>query len=420
MSKIKPILQFYLKKCLICNLLFLSLLFFAHCFWGDMMYIVFPILAIMIIFDSLENGFSYLIFSLPFCFLKVYTSVFLFLGCGLIFILKFYYFFFFKEKHKISWTLIISISTLILYCIMPIGDYNLNKFIKIFIFLSIFIVILMIIHKPQIFKGHFNIKLICASLLLASLYSLTYLFSPYLKSYMIILPLPNNITRFMALFIHPNVFAMFCEVVMSLLVYFIISKKGNKENLFLFVAISFLGLLTFSKTYYIIFVLLVSILLIWCFTQNAGKTTLILCAVLTLALLLCVFFPNVISNITHRFIGQLNECQSLKDFLNKLTTGRIDIWTQYLQYIFHNPLVLFFGRGLGAPSINLLSPHNGYIAIIYQLGIVGTIILAQALFFIFREYFKNKNTKPHWAIFVPIMTLTLIFIVEDLIFYIFD
>lgn len=420
MAKLKQIYQFYLKKCLFCNLISLSLLFFIHCFWGNMMYIAFPILAFMIIFDSLENGFSYIIFSLPFCFLNVYISVILFLICCLIFILKFYYIYFFKEKHKISWTLVASISLLLIYCIMPIGEYNLNKFLRIFIFLAIFIAITMIIQKREIFKGHFNIKIICFSILLASLFSLTNLFSPYLKDYMVLLPLENNFTRFMALFIHPNVLAMFCEVLLSLLAFFIISKKANRDDIILFIGISLIGLLTFSKTYIIILCIQLMILLVWCFIQNAKKTSMILIPLLSLALLICIFAPNVISNFTDRFIGNLNQCHSLKDILNMITTGRYDLWRQYSQYILNNPLVLFFGRGLGAPQINLLSPHNGYIAIIYQMGLVGTILFIQTLYFIFREYFKTKPQKPHWAISLPIITLALIFMVEDLIFYIFD
>ncbi len=420
MQKTKEIFEFYLKKRFVCNLIILSILFFAHCFWGEMMYIVFPLLAIMIICDNLENGFSYIIFSLPFCFLNIYISVILYMIACILFIIKFYFIYFFKEKNKINWLLIASIFALLIYCIMPIGEYNLDKFIRILMFLAVFIAILMIIQKSSVFRGHFNIKLICLSILIASVFSLTNLFSPYLKEYMELLPLENNMTRFMALFIHPNVLAMFCEVLLSLLAFFIISKKNDKDDIFLFVAISITGLLTFSKTYLIIFVTQLAFLTIWCFFQNAKKTSIILFPLLFSALLICLLAPEIVAIFTNRFFGSIKDCNSFKDFLNVVTTGRFDLWQQYSSYIFHNPLVLFFGRGLGAPPLNLLSPHNGYIAIIYQLGIVGTILFIQSIFFIFREYFKQKPNKPHWAIIVPIVTLAMIFIVEDLIFYIFD
>ncbi len=420
MTKLKQIYQFYIKKCFICNLIFLSVLFFAHCFWGNMMYIVFPVLAVMVALDNLENSFSYLIFSLPFCMLNVYISVMLYLVCCIIFIIRFYIAYFFKRKNKLNFSILISIAIFVIYSILPIGEYNLNKFIKIFIFLVIFIAFIMIIRKNEVFRGHFNIKLICLSLIVASLFSLTYLISPYLKDYMIILPLENNLTRFMALFVHPNVFAMFSEVLLSLLAYFIISKKGNHNDIFLFAAIAFLGLLTFSKTYLIILFIILAFLTIWCFTQNSKKTILVLIYTLSLALLVCLILPNVISNFLNRFLENISESVSFKDFLNKLTTGRVDLWIEYLSYIFNNPLVLFFGRGFGAQRLNLLSTHNAYISIIYQLGIVGTILFVQVLFIIFREFFKKKTTKPHWAIIIPILTLALIFVVEDLIFFIFE
>ncbi len=91
MTKLKQYFQLYLQKRFICNLVILSILYFVHCFWGDMMFIAFPILAIMVTLDNLENGISYIFFSLPFIFLKVYLSPILFLVCVIIFILKFYF-----------------------------------------------------------------------------------------------------------------------------------------------------------------------------------------------------------------------------------------------------------------------------------------------------------------------------------------
>ena len=57
---------------------------------------------------------------------------------------------------------------------------------------------------------------------------------------------------------------------------------------------------------------------------------------------------------------------------------------------------------------------------LYELGIVGTIFLGQALYSIFRNKFKKDQPAPHWAIIIPIIVIAMIFFVEDLIFYIFD
>ncbi len=420
MTKIRQIYQLYLKKCLLYNLIFISILFFAHCFWGNMMYLVYPLLALVIVLDNLENGFSYIIFSIPFIFLNVNISEILFLVCCFAYIIKFYIIFFFKEKNKPNLYSLITLLAFFVYCILPTGEYNLNTLIRLFIFIAIFVALGMVTQKPETFRGQFNIKLICYSIMLSSIFSLTYHFSPYLQDYLIILSINGNMTRFMALFIQPNVLAMFCEVLLSFLTFFILTKNFNREDIFLFVVIAFIGLLTFSKTYIIILTLILAILAVYFLTQNFKKTASIIIPLLVLLMLTCLAFPKFVHSFSDRFIGSVSDCNSFKDFMNMLTTDRYDLWIEYSKYIFTHPLVLFFGRGLGAPVIGLQSPHNGYIAIIYELGIVGTCLFALSLYFIFRNYFLKTHKKPHWAIFVPILVLAMIFIAEDLIFFIFE
>ena len=70
-----------------------------------------------------------------------------------------------------------------------------------------------------------------------------------------------------------------------------------------------------------------------------------------------------------------------------LTTGRSYIWSNYMSYLEKNPLVLWFGRGLGAEILNTHAAHNTYIDMLYYLGIVGTAFLIA----VFKALTKIKN-----------------------------
>lgn len=413
------ILQLYRENKLLYNLIFISTLFFAHCFWGNMMYIVFPILAIMVIFDSLKNGLSYIIFSIPFCFLNVYISSILILACTIIYIIKFYTIRFFKEKVKPNLYVLISVAIFFIYTILPIGDYNLNMLIRVLLFAAIFIIFSMITKKPDTFRLEFNIKILAYAIIIASIFSLSYYFSPYLQDYMIMIYVKENLPRFMALFYHPNVLAMFCEITTSTLAYFIISKKAKKESYILFVIIALIGLLTFSKTYLIILALMLLTIFIWSMCCNYKKTLIITLIIVLIISIFCLIFSSFVTTFVERFIGNLNNCSSFRDFMNMVTTDRYDLWIEYLTYIFHNPIVLFFGRGVGASHLSTISPHNAYISCVYQLGLVGTALFGTVLFFIFKDNFKKKINKTNWAILIPIITICLMLFVEDFIFYLF-
>ncbi len=351
MTKLKQYFQLYLQKRFICNLVILSILYFVHCFWGDMMFIAFPILAIMVTLDNLENGISYIFFSLPFIFLKVYLSPILFLVCVIIFILKFYFVLYIKEKRKPDVFTLISLAFFFVYCLMPTGSYNLNTLLRLFIFIAIFIAFNMVLQKSDVFRGHYNIKIVCIAIIISSIFSLTYYFNPYLKDYIIMVYVDGNLARFMALFIHPNVLAMFCEVLLSLLLYYIASNKSTKTDFILFGIMSFIGLLTFSKTYLIIFAFLVIFLFGLQFKRNFKITSLVFASLAILFSLFFILLPNAGQRILDRFIGSIGSCKKFGDFMNMITTGRYDLWKEYLSYLGHNPVAVFFGRGLCGPSL---------------------------------------------------------------------
>ena len=415
----------YTKYKMLYNCIFLSFLFFLHCFWGGFSYIVFPILAFFMITSNIEDGFSYICFGLPFYIINADISSYIYYISILLYIIKSFFIVFVKEKQKIDLKLLILILVFLCYILLPFGNYNKNWILKFCYFIFIFTAIIALRHKPQIYNAEKNVKIISISLILSSLLCLLQPISTFLQSHTL---LEIDITeRFPALLGHPNTLAIFCEIILSALTYFIIKKPSNKFNSVLFLAVSLIGIVTQSKIFIIILFFLLSILTFKFFKINKKITTLVIFAFLFFICLLIAVFPDFSTTLFNRFFDSL-KIDSIYHFFDSLLTGRLDMWHDYLKFIFTHPKTLIFGNGLGANTIQTtfinhigdkvpfkISPHNFYISLIYQLGIVGTLLLISVVIC----SLKQIKTKPiNKAILIPIIVIALIFLIEDSFLYI--
>ncbi len=416
MNKIN-IKNFYLKNRLWIFISLLASMFLLNCFFKEVTYIAFSILILLVVFDNTEKSISYLIFSLPFSFIYQFTSIVMFITSVFIEFIKFFIIYIFKDKGKINLLSIILCLIFFIYCILPIGKYNYNLLLKFAFFVFIFAFLICCTIKPEIFKVGFNIKILVYSILLSCVFGLFNLVSPFLQSIDGKLIFGNGLIRYGALMHHPNVFAMLCEITLSILAYEIITGQHKWHYLFLFCLTCFVGIFTFSKTYLIIvFVVLLS-LLIWLFIKNWKKALLVLFLLTFLGVIVYFAVPNFISTYVSRFVGSISNCNSFADFMNMITTGRYDLWFKTCVYLGQNLLCLFFGNGLGANAIASYSTHNAYLSMIYQLGIVGSILLILAIGYLIKTLFKKVKVSK--AIIIPILVILLLFLVEDTIFYVF-
>ncbi len=78
-------------------------------------------------------------------------------------------------------------------------------------------------------------------------------------------------------------------------------------------------------------------------------------------------FTDLIGNMISRFSNSNN--------LSDLTTGRTDIWVNYLTSLSDNPALLLFGKGFTSVLINDQACHNTIIQAVYQFGLFGCIFL---------------------------------------------
>lgn len=93
---------------------------------------------------------------------------------------------------------------------------------------------------------------------------------------------------------------------------------------------------------------------------------------------------ELFNNILYRITKSKN--------LDTLTTGRMDIWQSYFEFLMSNPVYLLFGYGLNAPALNGRGSHNTYIDLLYCLGIVGTILLL-VVFYVLVNIGENREKR---------------------------
>ena len=406
--------NFYLKYRLVINLIVLSFFLFLHCFFGFMIYVIFALLLLLIVFDSLQNAITYLVFYYPFCMLDISINEIL-LGVLIgAFLIKYVIKTYFVEKSKPDWLLLTLIVIFFIYCLLPIGPYSVNTFSRLVSFIGVFLALSIAMKNPDMIRFKYNVKMLAIALVVASLFALTYYFSPFLSEY-----LSLHAGRFKALFSQPDTLAAFCVVICSIFVYYIISEKASTMEVILFVALTIIGLFTFGKTFLLL--MLIEYLAIFFYgLQKDWKKTLLIAGILALlAVIVGLIGHNLVEKYFNRFLNGEHQFDNFEDFLNVITTYRYELWALYVTDLVNNPLTLFFGAGIGTGPIGprQLGAHNMYISMIYQLGIVGSIMFIGILVYMLCKMKQKSKTKINHAIVVPILVCGALFFVEDIIFY---
>ena len=410
-------LLFYGKYKLAINLFVIACLFLIHCFWGNMMYIAYPIVLLMVLLDNTRNGLTYVVFCAPFCKMNIYMSLTLYCVVAIAYLVKFYIILYFKDKTKPNILLLVMMGLFFVYALMPFGPYRGNLWAKVATLFMLFCVMGMVIKRPNIVRLSFNFRIIAIAILVCCLFSATYYISPYLQGDWIF-AYAGERARYQALLGHPNTLAIFCEIIMSVLGYLIISKRAKWFDWVLLLSLTGVGIFTLSKTFLMLSIFIWLVIFIWLFTQNFLKTFVATCIVATIVVIVGCCFPHFVQIFINRFIGGFADCKTFADFMNIVTTYRYDLWVEYLTYFASNPFVLIFGAGLGAYPLSTLSSHNLIISGVYNLGIVGMILLTIVIVLMIREFLRNEDRRPSKAIWLPIVVLSLICMIEDLFFYI--
>lgn len=213
----------------------------------------------------------------------------------------------------------------------------------------------------------------------------------------------SSIIRFYGLFKDPNYFSL-------LLITSVAGMMKLKDSKaigwpFFLVGSGLLivfGILTISKTFFLMLLLLIVLYLVWQFWNKKILRGVFMTGGVALAVAALLLSDNSpFATVLDRITSATN--------LDELTTGRSDVFGAYLSAITENVWTILFGLGLGASRLGL-DPHNLYIEITYYLGLVGLGLmvayyctLIHAINFRHKDYGRQSMIAKYLPLFMVVM-----------------
>jgi O-antigen ligase len=193
----------------------------------------------------------------------------------------------------------------------------------------------------------------------------------YIRTHQII----SGGVRYAGFYGDPNFFsAHICAVLGGILV--MLTNRPARHRAIALVALMsmlvYCGFMSVSKSF---FVILVALFLCWIVAllfareKMTAKVAILLTTMVGVVfLLMTTAFTDMVGMMLARLTGNQS--------LSELTTGRTDLWLQYLRAFDQDTLLLFFGKGLSDVLVNERASHNTIIQIIFQFGLVGGVMMA--------------------------------------------
>ena len=183
-----------------------------------------------------------------------------------------------------------------------------------------------------------------------------------------------QITRLSGFFGDPNFYSAHITAAIAALL-LLISREANKRKLVLMIVIAviliYCGLLSASKMFVMVIACIFVCWIPMLFRKRGGflgKFSLllgILCA--GIVILTSVAFQELFKILNFRFSYASN--------LSQLTTGRTELWSNYLKELFRNVPLLLHGEGYSQVVLDGRASHNTLIQLVYQFGLYGSVVL---------------------------------------------
>lgn len=245
-------------------------------------------------------------------------------------------------------------------------------------------------------------KAFCGSLLLSSAYALVFretgsivaLRGPEVPAYW-----GSSLMRFYGLFQDPNYYAMLLIMALTLMIKLKDSKKiGWPMFIIGSLLLTACGILTYSKTFFLMLVLLVAVFLVWQFwNKKVIRGILLTICLLTVGGILLFSEGSPFSVVLTRLTSSTN--------LDELTTGRSELFASYFRAITEDLGSALIGKGLAAGNLGQ-DPHNLFLEITYYMGLVGLVLMVGYYSFLVRAVaikVKAMRTQTFIATYVTLM-----------------
>lgn len=221
----------------------------------------------------------------------------------------------------------------------------------------------------------------------------------------------SSITRFAGLYEDPNYYSV--NLIISLcIIQILFEKKKISAGASIILVLTIVGFagMTGSKSAFLMLIIPFMFFLFTCIKKRKYPTLIasIIVGVVTLLMILSNRIP-----IFNDAISRLLVASGSK---NDLTTGRWDIWIEFINYFKEYPERLIFGESISRLTLRGSAPHNTYIDILFQLGIVGGLFLLYIIMNSFRLNKKNiQRSISNYCIIVTVIVMY--FFLSELQYY---
>jgi len=202
------------------------------------------------------------------------------------------------------------------------------------------------------------------------------------------------VSRFSGLQGNPNYYTIDIILALSAIIVTMYNRKHRPINTVFLVLLPVFGLMSLSKSFLITLVLLIACWFVLSIRQGVGgMTRFVFIAVVGMAIAYYMAYDSINASLL-RFMG--DDTSSLE----QVTTGRSDIWMDYVEALLGDFKMLFCGNGLNTVLETAgKGAHNTYLESLFSLGIFGSTILLSAIGFAIGKI-SLKN-----AVWVPFILL---------------
>lgn len=208
----------------------------------------------------------------------------------------------------------------------------------------------------------------------ASLCARALIIFPTITRYYIRTHQMSGVIRFCGFYGDPNFYSAHITAALSGVLVLTLTRTTRIRvfiQLLSVVGLLYCGFMSVSKSFLVI---LVAIVLIWLLAlmfergKITAKLTVIFAILIGVAFLLAT---TAFTDMIDMMISRVTSGHGISDF----TTGRVEIWYDYIDAFVEQPKLFFFGKGLSEVLIDGKAAHNTIIQGIYQCGFFGGILL---------------------------------------------
>lgn len=314
---------------------------------------------------------------------------------------------FLNKKFKVSVYQLLSILVFIIFCLINDSDPDRNNITILAELVIYFVLAILVMNDIREIKIRRIIMFLAIGIIVASFLGYLNSYIPGLSQFLneSTIKLDNNevINRFSGIQNNPNFYTMDITIAISSLLYLIAVKQSKWYDYVLIFILFGFGILSLSLSFIITMVIVFGLYFIYKLTTIVWN---IEAAIKGIIVIFCtILIITQISSIPYMdiYMQRLGIASATEKNLSQITTGRSDIWAQYLNFYLSDLRRIFFGVGLSIEKYNLAQSHNYFLELFVYLGVVGSIIYFNLLNSIFRP-FENK-VKRNLICLLPLIAL---------------